>query len=302
MLLPAFALCSKAHASEVKPVCPTAQAALVAAAGRLPELEPATERAEAAKAAGSTPLELAEARASLSVAPPRTVLAKRPEQPGQLGQLIVIGFMGGRVHSGNMIHREAMLARDLRKDDPIGVHAIVFANHDAQHALETVLRLLDRNKDGCLSTKEKKSARIVIYGHSWGASETVALARKLDHLGIPVLLTVQVDSVEKANENDATIPPNVRQAINFYQSEGLLHGRTSIAAMDPSHTTILGNFESQYRSDPVSCPGYPWFARTFMKQHIEIENDPRVWNRIEALIQGLVDGQPDEKPQSGAAG
>jgi hypothetical protein len=29
---------------------------------------------------------------------------------------------------------------------------------------------------------------------------------------------------------------------------------------------------------------FPWFARAFMKPHIEIENDPQVWDKIEALI------------------
>jgi hypothetical protein len=94
-----------------------------------------------------------------------------------------------------------------------------------------------------------------------------------------------VDSVQKLNQNDARIPPNVREAVNFYQSEGLLHGRPRIEAVDPERTTILGNFESAYKDDPVSCAGYPWFARVFMKPHIEIENDPRVWDKIEALIQ-----------------
>jgi hypothetical protein len=42
--------------------------------------------------------------------------------------------------------------------------------------------------------------------------------------------------------------------------------------------------ESTYKTHPISCGGYRWYARAFMKPHIEIENDPRVWNRIEALI------------------
>jgi hypothetical protein len=200
-------------------------------------------------------------------------------------KLIVIGFMGGNVRANDFVHREAGMAKDLQQRYPLALHAAVFANHDGDAALESVLQLLDKDDDGCLSAREKSVARIVIYGHSWGASETVTLARRLNHLSIPVLLTIQVDSVQKLNEHDGRIPPNVREAINFYQSEGLLHGRPRIQAMDPERTTILGNFESAYKDDPVSCTGYPWFARTFMKQHIEIENDPRVWGRIEALIQ-----------------
>ena len=203
-------------------------------------------------------------------------------------RLIVIGFMGGRVKGGNLIHREAQLAKELQESYPRRVDAAVFANHHAQDALGLVLHLLDRNQDGHLSATEKNSARIVIYGHSWGASETVALARRLNALSIPVLLTIQVDSVQKQNENDAEIPPNVREAINFYQTEGLLHGRPQIEAADPTRTTILGNFESSYKNNPVPCTDFPWIARVFMKQHIEIENDPNVWEKIDALIQAKV--------------
>jgi hypothetical protein len=106
----------------------------------------------------------------------------------------------------------------------------------------------------------------------------------LNTLSIPVLLTIQIDSVQKLHEDDADIPPNVREAINFYQKDGLLRGRSLIRAMDPQQTTILGNYQSSYRSAPISCAKYPWFARTFMKPHIEMENDPALWDRIGALI------------------
>jgi hypothetical protein len=200
-------------------------------------------------------------------------------------QLIVIGFMGGSVRANDLVHREALMADDLQQRYPLRLHAAVFANRDSRAALETVLHLLDKDKNGCLNTSEKNAARIVIYGHSWGASETIALARRLNELSIPVLLTIQVDSVQKLNEHDGLIPPNVHQAINFYQSDGFLRGRSRIQAMDPKQTTILGNFESDYKENPISCDRYPWYARAFMMPHIEIENDPRVWNRIEALIQ-----------------
>jgi hypothetical protein len=203
-------------------------------------------------------------------------------------QLIVIGFMGGSVRASNLVHREALMAKDLQQRYPRALHAAVFANRDGDAALKSVLQLLDRDRNGSLSAEEKSAARIVIYGHSWGASETVTLARRLNKLSIPVLLTIQVDSVQKSNEHDGRIPPNVREAINFYQLDGLLHGRSVIQAMDPAKTDILGNFESTYKRNPVSCAGYPWFARAFMKPHIEIENDPLVWNKIEALIQSEV--------------
>jgi hypothetical protein len=264
-LLLAVALCTAAQAAPTTlPTCPQKSplASPAAARAALSYMDTATSRAN-------------------SIASP--VTASTPSLA--LRKLIVIGFMGGNVQADNFVHREASMAKDLEQRYPLALHAAVFANRDGDAALAQVLRLLDKDENGCLSANEKSTARIVIYGHSWGASETVALARRLNHLHIPVLLTIQVDSVQKWNQHDGRIPPNVHEAVNFYQSEGLLRGRPVIEAMDPERTTILGNFESAYKDHPVSCAGFPWFARAFMKEHIEIENDPRVWNRIEALIQ-----------------
>jgi hypothetical protein len=204
--------------------------------------------------------------------------------PKPTPKLIVIGFLGGKVHASNLVHREAQLIGSLQQGYSQSIHAAIFANRDGRTAFKTVLQLLDEDKDGQLSDAEKSAARIVIFGHSWGASETVALAGRLNKMQIPVLLTIQVDSVQKQSQNDEKIPPNVQEAVNFYQSEGLLRGRPLIVAEDPNKTKILGNHESSYRGNSVSCAGFPWYARAFMKRHIQIENDPVVWNKIEELI------------------
>lgn len=198
--------------------------------------------------------------------------------------VIVIGLVGGYVRHDNMVHNEVQLAAQLRKDFPSAAHVEMFENHRATSAHERILQLLDANHDGRLSAEERKRARIILYGHSWGASETVNLARLLEKDGIPVLLTIQVDSIAKRGENDEIIPANVVQAANFYQPDGFLHGRATIRAADPERTKIIGNFRSDYKAHPVRCDRYPWFSRTFMKTHIEIECDPGVWNQIDSLI------------------
>ncbi|MGA9144589.1 MAG: hypothetical protein WB007_12610 [Candidatus Acidiferrales bacterium] len=197
---------------------------------------------------------------------------------------IVIGFVGGFISHDNAVHGGVQLAAQLRKDYPSSVHVQVFENHHGEQAHQEILRLLDTNHDGKLSLEEKQNARIIIYGHSWGGSETVTLARELQSDGIPVLLTIQVDSVTKFGEDDLNIPANVAEAANFYQSNGYLHGRSEIRAADPKHTQIIGNIRLDYASNPVQCNGYPWFARAFEKPHIEIECDPNVLNRVESLI------------------
>ncbi|MDW5266805.1 MULTISPECIES: hypothetical protein [Acidobacteriaceae] len=198
--------------------------------------------------------------------------------------VIVIGFLGGRVGKNNLIHREVQLAMHLRQNHPVGVDAEVFQNAHGQRAFRRILHLLDANHDGNLTLAEKQRARIIIYGHSWGASETVTMARQLQDNKIPVLLTILVDRVSKIGEGDPRIPTNVAEAVNFYQLDGLLHGRPTIRAVDPASTQILGNYQLDYKDTHVSCDKYPWYARLFMGPHIEIENDPRVWDQVEALI------------------
>ena len=89
-----------------------------------------------------------------------------------------------------------------RRGYPNALRAMTFANRDEGVALRSVLDLLDTDQDGRLSYDEKAAARIVLFGHSWGASEAVNLAQELDRHGIPVLLTIQVDSVRKHGEED----------------------------------------------------------------------------------------------------
>ncbi len=196
----------------------------------------------------------------------------------------MIGFVGGFVRHDDTVHEEVRLAHELQSDYPAGVRAKIFENRQGRQARQSILEMLDADANGTLSEHEKRNARIVLYGHSWGASEAINLARTLGKDGIPVLLTIQVDSVAKFGQDDRLIPANVAQAINFYQENGLLHGRRQILAADGYRTKILGNVQVDYTTEKVHCSGYPWYAQMFMNAHIEIECDPSVWNRVESLI------------------
>jgi hypothetical protein len=93
-----------------------------------------------------------------------------------------------------------------------------------------------------------------------------------------------VDSVAKIHEDDAIIPRNVAQAVNFYQTNGYLHGRAKIRAADTKRTNILGNFRFDYTQSAYNCGEYPWYDRVFSKAHTQIECDPSVWKQVETLI------------------
>jgi len=211
--------------------------------------------------------------------------AEAPAMP----PVIVIGFVGGYIRHDDRAHTEVQLAARLQAEYPSGVYVQAFENRRGNRAYREILRLLDVDHDGTMSVLEKQHARIIIYGHSWGASETVTLAQKLGKEDVPVLLTIQVDSVSKVGENDGVIPANVAQAVNFYQLNGLVHGRSEIRAADPARTQIIGNFRFNYKANPIRCrERYPWFDRIFLKTHTEIECDPKVWNQVESLIRSQI--------------
>jgi pimeloyl-ACP methyl ester carboxylesterase len=213
--------------------------------------------------------------------------------------VIVIGFVGGFIKHDNLVHSEVQLAARLRKAYPIGVDVETFESYHGEKARKRVLSLLDTNHDGTLTADEKQNGRIIIYGHSWGGSDAIALARELEKDGIPVLLTIQVDSISKLHQNDAVIPANVAQAANFYQPDGFLHGQSEIRAADPARTRILGNFRFDYKGSPYNCAKYPWYDRIFGKSHTQIECDPGVWKQAESLIRSnlpATTGRRDETP------
>jgi hypothetical protein len=205
-------------------------------------------------------------------------------QPPPKSSYILVGFAGGFIRHDNPDHGPVQLAHRMQLDLPQDASIQIFENRHRRSAYEAILRRLDTNHDGILSATEKSQARIILFGHSWGASAVVMLARDLNRTGIPVLLTVQVDSIAKPWESDGVIPQNVAEAANFYQPHGLLHGRAQITAADDTKTEILGNYRFDYQKTPVSCRGGSWFQRNFTPTHMQSQCDPRLWAQVETLI------------------
>jgi hypothetical protein len=68
--------------------------------------------------------------------------------------------------------------QELRQEYPQHVYFGLFEHRKVGEAYNTILNQLDAKEDGTLSDNEKCRARIVLFGHSWGASAVVALSRK----------------------------------------------------------------------------------------------------------------------------
>jgi pimeloyl-ACP methyl ester carboxylesterase len=147
---------------------------------------------------------------------------------------------------------------------------------------------LDTNGDGKLDAAERARARVILFGQSWGGGATLNVARELARLDVPVLLTVQVDSV---GLHDEIVPANVRAAVNFYQHDPFtIVGRNEIRAADSLQTTILGNFQETYMwrlldgADASNSSNSSWARTTFGGSHARMELDPAIWNSVEHYI------------------
>ena len=202
--------------------------------------------------------------------------------PIGLGETLVIGFMGGRESWDNEERSPRKLALRLRSLRVRGLHVETLANHRRPLAVELIHRAFDRDRNGVVGSQERASARIVVYGLSFGGAATVKLARDLHNLNIPVLLTIQIDSV---GWGDGVIPPNVRRTANFYQKNGIvIRGEGPIRAEDPGQTMIVADCRVDYSKRKIDISHVNWFKKLMRVAHSYISYDPEVWSRVQRLI------------------
>ena len=218
---------------------------------------------------------------------PQDLVTPTPLKPGEF---LILGFMGGRDRWDDDRRGVRKLALKLRSRQLPGVHVETVENMKRGTALELVRRALDRNRDGRLDAEERRSVPLILYGQSFGGAAVVKFARQLEKLDVPVLLTVQVDSV---GWGDEVIPSNVAHAANLYQRERwFIRGEPAIRAEDAQKTVIVGNFRSHYRGKNIDLSGIPWHQRLFRTAHTKMDQDPDVWTKVEELILGAVRPQP----------
>ena len=203
------------------------------------------------------------------------------------GDTLVIGFLGGLERWDDANRSVRKVALDLRHKRVAGLHTETFANRNMPLAVDLVRKALDSNSDGSLDARERVAHRIVAYGQSLGGAAAIRFARRMDEMGIPVALTVQVDSV---GLDDAIIPPNVSKAANFYQAHRFtVRGQSLIIPANPLRTRIIENTRLDY-SDPDSAhKPESWLRRQFGGAHALMEADPVLWARVETLILKCVD-------------
>jgi len=206
------------------------------------------------------------------------------------GSCLVVGFLGGNDRRDDASKGVRRLALELRREP--GLHAETFENRRVRQALGFVEAALDADRSGHVDGREADRARIVVYGQSLGGWATLVFARLLGTRGVPIRLTLQIDSV---GWDDTEVPPNVRWAANLYQDEGrVIAGQHPIRPADPGRTTIVGEWEFDYDRPPgseIRIEGLPWHKTLLRADHARMDRDPRVWSTAARLVKDACAGR-----------
>ena len=202
--------------------------------------------------------------------------------PLRQGQILILGFMGGREPWDNADRNVRKLALKLRSMDDPEILVETVENKKRALAIELIDKAFDRNGDGRLDERERASIRLIVYGQSFGGAAVVKLARQLKKMDVPVALTVQVDSIGRG---DKVIPSNVARAANLFQRNGwFIRGEPEIKAEDPTRTTIIGNFKFDYSQKRIDVSRVSFVKKAFRVAHTKMEYDPDVWAKVEELL------------------
>ena len=154
---------------------------------------------------------------------------------------VVIGFVGGMRSPDDLSQGVVQIGNRLKNLNQANLQVRTYSHWHWKQAYREICQNIDQNQDGALSKEEiRRAPKIVIYGHSLGGWAVLKLSRKLEKKGIPVELTVQIDSV---GIGDEMVPGNVRSAVNYYQRTlPILRGEKRIRAEDKKKTDVEGNF------------------------------------------------------------
>jgi hypothetical protein len=164
-----------------------------------------------------------------------------PESKSVNSRILVIGFVGGVRSPHDLKQGVVQIGNRLKQIGKPELKVEMYRHWYWRRAYDLIYQNIDLDRDEKLSNEElERAPRIVIYGHSLGGWAVIKLSRSLEKVGIPVELTVQIDSV---GIGDEAVPRNVKFAANFYQrSDILLRGEQKIRVEDEGKTRVLGNY------------------------------------------------------------
>ncbi|HKM89766.1 MAG TPA: hypothetical protein VJX29_04050 [Candidatus Acidoferrales bacterium] len=201
--------------------------------------------------------------------------------PVTSGSTLILGFLGGGKRSGDENRPAIQLAERLRALEIPAVYIETTGHDRYTQALKLIEAATRRDAKGRCPVQGCSKVQLLLYGRGEGGATVLRLARELKILGLPVALTVQVDT---AGRSDGVIPSNVARAANLYDAGAATAGAMRIHAEDPAKTQILANLlfsdDAKWVDLPEGVsPGPPRRARS-----AQFDSDPQIWNRVEDYI------------------
>ena len=199
-------------------------------------------------------------------------------------QTLILGFLGGLERWDDQSRGVRKLAMKIDALKLSNVHIETLENRKRDLAIRFIRNTFDQDQNGFLDDRERNSARLILYGHSLGGAAVVETSRELKRMGVPILLTVQIDSVDLVYD-DHLIPSNVKRAANLFQNVGwILRGEDKIEPENPDKTKIIANIRFDYRNKNIDISSLSWERKLFSLPHTKMDADLEVWATVEQMI------------------
>lgn len=182
-------------------------------------------------------------------------------------KIIYAGFVGALETSDHEASGVVQIRDTLRGPAYADVCANSFLPYNPSAGLDWILKHFPSHPGPLAPEEVRKSPKIILIGHSTGGWAMLSVARDLRRKGIPVELTIQVDSVGIA---DVTIPSNVKEGAIFHAHDALMLMTTKrLKLEDAAKTKIVAD---------VLVKG---------ANHLSITRDPRIRELIVKTIERL---------------
>jgi len=155
--------------------------------------------------------------------------------PGEC-PILFLGYVGALEPANNPHSGVIRIRRELQDGNYPDVCANSFSPYIWTEGRDWLLRHFPSHPGRLTTTELQNSPKVILVGHSMGGWAILSVARDLKARGIPVELTVQVDSV---GITDFTVPANVRSAAVFHANDELMLLTTKHVRLEDSHQTRL---------------------------------------------------------------
>lgn len=163
---------------------------------------------------------------------------------GEKCRIVYLGFVGAFESAQSRFSGVVQIRNLLRGPQFAEVCAKTYAPYQWAEGRDWILSQVAMHEGMQGAGELGDPPKVVLVGHSMGGWAAMTVARELKARGIPVELTVQVDSV---GISDVTVPSNVKLAAIFHANDVLMPLTTKkLKLEDPSQTRVVANVRVEH--------------------------------------------------------